>query len=91
MKIPDGMVREIMDDLAPLSGLVLFRVTGTWAHNGRSGTIDEVILAGDMIQAISRAWATEDNRDLRTIHAEWLSPVELIKEVESSDDRPTIP
>ena len=77
--IPDGVIREIMDDLVELSGLVLFRVTGTWANNGRTGKIDDIVIARDAIEAAEQAWKPEDNQDLRTIHAEWLCPIENVQ------------
>ena len=79
MRIPDGVIREILDDLTELSGLVLFRVTGTWASLGRTGKIDEIVVARDAIEAAQRAWLTEDNSNLRSIHVEWLCPVESVK------------
>lgn len=86
MKIPDGVVRVILDDLAELSGLMLFRVTGTWANNGRTGEIDAAVIARDAIEAIQRSWGVEDNRDLRTIHAEWLCPVEGVLKGDWADE-----
>ena len=86
MDIPDDVVREILDDLVGLSGLVLFRVAGTWANNGRTGEIDEIVIACDAIDAIRQAWEPEDKRDLRTIHAEWLCPVECVKKGAWADE-----
>ncbi|MFZ2253530.1 MAG: hypothetical protein WAW13_05205 [Minisyncoccia bacterium] len=89
MDIPDGFINEILDDLTEMSGLVLFRVTGTWASQGRTGSIDEMVIARDAIEAIERAWKTEDNRQLRTLSAEWLCPVECVKKAAWADDKPS--
>ena len=85
MDIPDGFINEILDDLTELSGLVLFRVTGTWASMGRTGSIDDIVIARDAIEAIERAWETEDNRQLRTVSVEWLCVVECVKKAAWSE------
>ena len=79
MDMPDEFAQEILDSLVEMSGLVLFRVRGTWARNGRLGKIDDVVIARDAVEAIKRAWDIEDNTDLRTVSAEWLCPVECVK------------
>ena len=81
------LLNELRDHQVESSGLVLFRVTGTWAHKGRTGDIDYVVLANNAIEAIRRAWDLEDNSDLRTIHAEWMCPVEsVLKWSDMADD-----
>ena len=86
MDLPDGFINEVLDDLTELSGLILFRVTGTWANRGREGDIDEVVIARDAIEAMQRAWTVEDNRDLRTIESEWICPVESVKRAAWADE-----
>jgi len=78
-----GFVQEVLDDLASMSGVVLWRVTGTWANNGRTGKIDDIVEATTATEAIARAWNPEDDRDLRTIYAEWLCPIECVKRADS--------
>lgn len=72
-------IQEIIDDMIEMSGNIVFRIRGTWACNGRTGDIDNVVIAPDAIAAIRRAWEPEDPRDLRTINAEWLCPVESVQ------------
>jgi hypothetical protein len=86
-RLPPGFVREIMDSMAEMSGLVFWRVTGTWASNGRTGKIDDIVEAKTATEAIAIAWACEDDRDLRTIHAEWLCPIESVKRDDSESRR----
>lgn len=70
---------EIIRELAAMSGLVLWRVTGTWANRGRTGEIDAVVEARNAIEAVRIAWGPEDPNDLRTVSVEWLCPIESVK------------
>lgn len=76
--IPDGFLKELDDELAAMSGLILFHVTGTWANKGRKGEIDCIVESRTAAEAIAIAWGPEDDRDLRTINAKWLSPIECV-------------
>lgn len=79
MNIPDGVANEILEEMAAMSGLILWHVTGTWANNGRTGEIDEIVEAETATEAIVCAWEPEDDRDLRTINAKWLCPIESVR------------
>ena len=82
-ELSPGFVREVMDDLASMSGMTLWRVTGTWSNKGRTGTIDDIVEATTAMEAIARAWEPEDDRDVRTVSAEWLCPIECVKRDDS--------
>lgn len=74
-----GFVKEIIDGMRSMSGLCLWHVTGTWTNKGRTGTIDDVVEAKTATEAIAIAWEPEDDRDLRTISATWMTPIECVK------------
>jgi len=78
MDIPNGVINEILDDIAEMSGIILFRVKTTWADRGKSGETDSIVLARDAIEAVQRVWEPEDLRDLRTVSVEWLCPIESV-------------
>ncbi len=85
--IPAELVNEILDDLANMSGLVLFRVKIEWSDNGRTGSTSHIVEAMDAVQAINRAWCVEDARHIRDVSVEWLTPIEcVLKESEDNDD-----
>jgi hypothetical protein len=69
-------IKEILNELASMSGYVLFRVIIEWASDGRTGIKDDIVIAIDAIEAIKRAWEGEDNKQIRTVEVEWLTPVE---------------
>jgi hypothetical protein len=77
--IPDGVINEIMDEMVEMSGLVVFRVRGTFVNRGPGGELDEIVIARDPIEAMVTAWGDECASDLRTINAEWICPVESVK------------
>ena len=66
------------DLMTETSGYSLWRVTGTWAYEGRTGEIDHIVKAITATEAIARAWEAEDDGELRTISAAWLCPVECV-------------
>jgi hypothetical protein len=72
-------IQEIIEEMIEMSGCILWRVTGTWAHNGRTGEFSDIVIARDALEAVKRVWEPEDPKDLRTIQAEWLCPVESVK------------
>ena len=74
----ESVAAIIRDDMKKMSGLILWRVTGEWAHCGRKGELDVIVEATTATEAIATAWAGEDDRDLRTVHAEWLCPIESV-------------
>ena len=46
---------------------------------GRKGEINEVVKAKNAVEAITLAWDPKDPRNLRTVHVEWMCPVESVK------------
>lgn len=84
----DGVMAGVLDALREMTGLCLFRVSGTWAHCGRTGEFTDIVAALDAISAVRRAWDVEDPRDLRTVLVEWLCPVESVKN--AREDSPSV-
>ena len=72
-------LQEVMEDVATLSGLVLWRVNVTWANNGHTGKVACVVVAKTATEARAIAWEGEEDSDLRTIYAEWLCTVESVE------------
>lgn len=69
---------QIAEEMAAMSGLVLWRVKATWANKGRTGEIDCVVEASEAIEAVRLAWRCEDVEDLRNVSVEWLCPIESV-------------
>ena len=51
---PGHPCRQIIEEMAAMSGFILWRVKATWANNGRVGEIDMVVEARDDAGAIKR-------------------------------------
>ena len=75
----DDLINFLKEGFTDMSGLILFRVAIPWAAQGRSGDHTVIVQARDGSEAPTRAWAVEDNRDIRTVSVEWLCPVESVQ------------
>ena len=76
----DAAAREVIEEMAKLSGLILWRVKIGWANKGQKGVVNQIVKARTAVEAVQLAWSCEDDRDIRTVEVEWLGPVESVIE-----------